>query len=113
MKNEFLFTIEDAATELRCSASTVNRLVKQKKLTKVYLIPGGKRGGCPRITRNSIERYLAKLCEQPYSMQCTEASATKRGSVWQQSTNEKTRRITGAGGKNQTAQELGKKLGVL
>ena len=113
MSNEFLLTAKQASLELDCSVSTVNRLVKQGKLIKVYLTTGGKRGGCPRITRESIDQYLASLCQHPYSSQCTEASATKRGSVWQQSIKGKTRRITGAIGSDQTAQELGKKLGVL
>jgi hypothetical protein len=112
MSNELLYTAQQVAAELDCSVSTINRLVKQRQLTKVYLTPGLKRGGCPRITRESIDRYLASLCKQQYSRQCTGASAAKRSSVWQQSTNGKTRRITGAGGNAQTAQELGKKLGV-
>ena len=113
MSNDFLCTMQQAAEELECSISTVNRLVKQRQLVKVYLTPGIKRGGCPRITRTSIDHYLARLSDHLYNVQCTEASAADRSSVWQRYTKEKTRRITGAGGSAQMAQELGKKLGVL
>jgi hypothetical protein len=113
MTNAFLLTIAETALELDCSTSTINRLTKQKHLHKVYLTPGKQRGGCPRITRESIDDYLAGLSKKTYSRQCIEASATQRSSAWPKSTHEKTRRITGAGGSDQTAHELGKKLGVL
>jgi len=113
MGNEVLVTLEEAARLLQCSTSTIRRLVKQGFLVKVYLTPGLRRGGCPRITQHSIDQYLETLCHQNYSRQCTGASAASRSSVWQKSTNGRTRRITGAHGSDQTAQELGKKLGVL
>ena len=113
MSNNYLYTPQQAAEKLDCSVSTVNRLVKQGLLTRIYLTPGIKRGGCPRITQDSLHQYLATLCDQTYSSPCTEASAAnRRSSVWQRSTKEKTRRITGADGNAQMAQELGKKLGV-
>ena len=114
MPNPFLLTTAEAASELDCSASTIHRLVKQQRLTKVYLTPSIRRGGCPRITRASLDLYLASLNQTPYSRSCIEASATqKRSSVWPKSTPEKTRHITGVCGNDQMAQELGKKLGVL
>ena len=113
MTNFFLLTLAETATELDCSISTINRLAKQKYLEKVYLTPGIKRGGCPRITRTSIDAYLAGLGENTYSHQCIEVSAAQRSSAWQRSTHEKTRRITGVPGSDQTVHELGKKLGVL
>ena len=114
MSNSYLYTPQQAATELECSVTTVNRLVKQGLLTRIYLTPGIKRGGCPRITQNSLHQYLATLCAPPHNSPCTEASAAnRRSSVWQQSTKGRTRPITGAAGKDPTAQELGERLGVL
>ena len=114
MSNDFLYTPQQAATELDCSVTTVNRLVKQGLLTRIYLTPGIKRGGCPRITQDSLHQYLASLCNPPHNGSCTEASAAnRRSSVWQRSTKGRTRPTTGATGKDPTAQELGERLGVL
>lgn len=50
-----LLRYREAADELRVSIATIENLVKRDKLTAVYI------GASRRISRTSLERYVAEL----------------------------------------------------